>query len=104
MNVYVTNLNQEGIVTSLVNKSNQVQVQIGNAKMMVSLNNIRKSNKSATKISQVTSSYKTNKTRSVSSEINVIGYNIEEAISMADTIILLTKRPATIKKIFNIKK
>lgn len=33
----------------------------------------------------------------------MITHNIEEAISMADTVIVLSKRPATIKKIFNIK-
>ncbi len=33
----------------------------------------------------------------------IITHDIEEAISMADTIIVLSKRPAKIKKIFNIK-
>lgn len=33
----------------------------------------------------------------------MITHNIEEAIAMADTVIVLTKRPSTIKKIFNIK-
>jgi len=33
----------------------------------------------------------------------LITHNIEEAISMADTVIVLSKRPATIKKIFDIK-
>lgn len=84
MNVHIKTLNQDGIVTSLVNKSNQVQVQIGNAKMMVSLNDIIKSKQSVKKTSQATSSYKTNKTRAVSSEINVIGYNVEEAIFVID--------------------
>ena len=33
----------------------------------------------------------------------IITHDIEEAISIADTVIVLTKRPAKIKKIFNIK-
>ena len=33
----------------------------------------------------------------------MITHNIEEAIAMADTVIVLTKRPALIKKVFNIK-
>ncbi len=83
MNVRVINLNQFGIVTSLVNKSNQLQVQIGSAKIMVSLSNIEevnvaKSNKKST------SSYKTNKSKNISTEINVIGYNVEEAIFVVD--------------------
>ena len=32
----------------------------------------------------------------------MITHNIEEAIAMADTVIVLSKRPATIKKVFNI--
>ena len=34
----------------------------------------------------------------------IITHNIEEAIAFADTVIVLSKRPATIKKIFNMKK
>lgn len=32
----------------------------------------------------------------------IITHNIEEAISIADTVIVLSKRPAIVKKIFNI--
>lgn len=32
----------------------------------------------------------------------MITHNIEEAIAMSDTVIVLSKRPAIIKKIFNI--
>jgi len=84
MNVHIKTLNQDGVVASLVNKSNELQVQIGSAKMMVSLNNVTKSNNSVKKSLTNTSSYKTNKTRTVSSEINVIGYNVEEAIFSID--------------------
>ncbi len=84
MNVHITNLNQYGIITSYVNKSNQVQVQIGNAKMMVSLSNIEKSSKISNTNLTSTSSYKTNKTKTATTEINVIGYNVEEATFLID--------------------
>lgn len=85
MPVFIKNLNQNGIVTSLVNKSNEIQVQIGSVKMMVNLSNIAKSNVSnSVKENNITTSYKTNKTRSATSEINVIGYNVEEAIFAID--------------------
>lgn len=86
MPVLVTNLNQNGIITSLVNKSNEVQVQIGSVKMMVNLCNIAKSNINNSTKNEITSnsSYKTNKTRNATTEINVIGYNVEEAIFTID--------------------
>lgn len=86
MPVLITNLNQNGIITSLVNKSNEVQVQIGSVKMMVSLSNISKSNINSSIKNKMTSSssYKTNKTRNATTEINVIGYNVEEAIFTID--------------------
>lgn len=85
MNVYITNLNQYGTVLSSVNKSNQVQVQVGSAKMMINLSNITKTNMSIKNSkSTSTSSYKTNKTKTAITEINVIGYNVEDAIFTID--------------------
>lgn len=85
MPVLVTNLNQSGIITSLVNKSNEIQVQVGSVKMMVNLSNIAKSNISKPiKENNNNTSYKTNKTRNATTEINVIGYNVEEAIFVID--------------------
>lgn len=86
MNVYITNLSQYGTIISNVNKSNQVQVQVGSAKMMIDLANLVKSNVSPTKSSKLTStsSYKTNKAKTAVTEINVIGYNVEDAIFTID--------------------
>lgn len=86
MNVYITNLNQYGTVLSNINKSNQVQVQVGSAKMMIDLANLVKSNVSPTKSGKLTStsSYKTNKAKTAVTEINVIGFNVEEAIFTID--------------------
>lgn len=83
MNVYVTNLNQYGTVLSTVNKSNQVQVQIGNAKMMINLINLVKSNISSTKSNNLTST-SSYKTKTAVTEINVIGFNVEDAIFTID--------------------
>lgn len=41
MNVLVKSLNQIGIVTSLPNKSNQVQVQIGSTKLNLKIDDLR---------------------------------------------------------------
>lgn len=86
MSVFIKNLNQNGVITSLPNKSNEVQVQIGSVKMMVNLSNIAKSNvkNSAKEKNNSTSSYKTDKSRTATTEINVIGYNVEEAIFAID--------------------
>lgn len=87
MNVFVANLNRNGIVIGLPNSSNDVQVQIGSIKTMVNLSNIRKANNAnKTKSTNInsTSSYKTNKSRTATTEINVIGYNVEEAIFTID--------------------
>lgn len=86
MPVLVKNLNQNGVITSLPNKSSEIQVQIGNIKMMVNLSNIVKSNliNSIKEKSNSTSSYKTNKAKTATTEINVIGYNVEEAIFVID--------------------
>ncbi len=109
MPVLVSTLNQHGTIASLVNKSNEVLVQIGSMKMMINLNNLEKCNitdincsnrnnihssttkqhtntTSSTKTNKTTStfSYSTSKTRNATTEINVIGYNIEEAIFVID--------------------
>lgn len=86
MPILIKNLNQNGIITSLPNKSNEIQVQIGSVKMMVNLSNIAKSNvtNSTKEKNNSTSSYKTNKARTATTEINVIGYNVEEAIFTID--------------------
>ena len=74
-------------ITSLSGKSNQIQVQIGNAKMNVKLDSIleivKEINNNFDNISnkKSTSSFKA---KNISSEINVIGQNIEEACFVID--------------------
>ena len=86
MEVFVTTFNQKGIVVSHVSKSNEVQVQIGNMKTNVNIKYLRKINKTESK-KNISSSYSysnISKTKNVKSEINVIGYNVDEAIFVID--------------------
>lgn len=86
MNVIIPTLNQTGIITSLPNKSNQVQLQIGNAKMNFNINNLVKSNKTPiNNLSQIKQKNSTTiKSLNIPSEINVIGLNVDEAIPIVD--------------------
>lgn len=88
MEVFVTNLGQNGVVLSHVSKSNEVQVQVGNLKMNVAIKhlklpNISAKNNSSLAVNNLRNSYHS-KTKTVKSEINVIGLNIEEAIFVVD--------------------
>ena len=94
MNVFVKTLKQPGIVVSNVSKSNEVRVQIGSIKTNVNIKNLEKldnsniSNKTnSTLIKNNSSSYSyanISKTMNAKSEINVIGYNVDEAIFVID--------------------
>ena len=87
MEVYIPTFNKNGIILSHVNKSNEVQVQVGNIKTNININNIEKistSNKT-NETSNTNSGYtKISKTKNIKSEINVIGLNVEEAIFVVD--------------------
>ena len=82
--VFVTTLGQNGIIVSNVSKSNEAQVQVGSMKLSVNLKYLEKIvNKNKTNKS--TSSYSSvSKAKNVSSEINVIGLNVEEAVFVVD--------------------
>ncbi len=89
MSVHIPTLNQNGIVTSLPNKSNLVQLQVGNAKMNFNINNLTYNSESQTSpkpnatIARSKNSF-INKSITVASEINVIGLNVDEAIPIVD--------------------
>ena len=88
MEVFITNLGQNGVVLSHVSKSNEVQVQVGNLKMNVAIKylklpNISVKNNSSLAINNLKNSYHS-KTKTIKSEINVIGLNVEEAIFVVD--------------------
>ncbi len=87
MEVYISAFNKNGIILSHVNKSNEVQVQIGNIKTNININNIEKistSNKTNETSNTNLGYTKISKTKNIKSEINVIGLNVEEAIFVVD--------------------
>ena len=89
LEVFVSNLNNNGVVLSNVSKDNTVQVQIGAMKMSVDikyLQEIKKSssNKSHNKINSDYTKQSSFKAQSVSPEINILGMTVDEAIPIVD--------------------
>ena len=87
LNVYISSLGTNGIILgNTVNKSNEVQVQVGSMKMNVKLSDLRKlsSNITASKSTGKVTAEKSSKTKVISPEINVIGQNVDEAIYVID--------------------
>ena len=86
LDVFIPSLNQNGTILSLPNKDNIVQIQIGNIKTNIKLSKLSKSNSTNEITKQNTSKKATSMLKAVNipSEINVIGYNVEEAISVID--------------------
>ncbi len=80
-------LNLEGVVLSLPNRSNEVKMQVGNAQMNIKLKDlsiVNKPIKTNTKNSKGSVSFSNNKSQSASSEINVIGLTVDEAVPIID--------------------
>ena len=87
LNVYITSLGANGfVIGNSVNKSHEVQVQVGSMKMNIKLSDLRKSlnNTIKTKSTGKFTTDKESKTKSISPEINVIGQNVDEAIYVID--------------------
>ena len=83
--VYITTLGQEGIIISNLSKSNDVQVQIGSMKTSINIKYLEKLTKKTNKRISLTNSYTNiSKSKTVSTEINVIGFNVDEAIPVVD--------------------
>lgn len=83
MTVLVKSLNTKATILSLPNKSSDVWLQIGNAKMTMNVKQLEIAKQDTVKhISQKKSINL--KSKNISSEINVIGQNIEEAIFVID--------------------
>lgn len=86
LKVYITNLNQNGIVISKINKNDEVQVQIGLIKTNINIKYLEpsKSLKNDLTKPDIYTAPKISKTKTASSEINVIGLTIDEAIPLVD--------------------
>ena len=93
--VFVNTLGQNGIVLSKISKSNEVQVQIGLIKTKVNIKYLEKpknlkndltktANYSYSSGTNSTSNSTISKTRTVNSEINVIGLTVDEALPLID--------------------
>ncbi len=85
--VFVTTLNKNGIVISHISRSKEVQVQVGNLKLNVSINNLAKPLFAESKIDNINaiSTFSNlSKAKNVNTEITVIGLNVEEAIGIID--------------------
>ena len=84
MIVFVNSLKQDGTIIALPTKGNTVTVQVGSAKMQVkvdSLSNPREAVTSKVIPQKVGSNIKS---RTATTEINVIGYNVDEATFAID--------------------
>ena len=85
MKVHVKTLNQDGIILSNPNKSNEVQIQIGSMKTNIKVSNLeilknqKTQNNSYSKVSN-----NRLKAKTASTEINVIGQTVDEAIFVVD--------------------
>lgn len=86
LKVYIAHLNQNGIITSKINKNDEVQVQIGLIKTNVNIKYIEpaKNIKNDLTKPDIKSTPKVSKTRTANSEINVIGLTVDEAIPLVD--------------------
>ena len=91
MNVLVNNFNDVATIYSLSGKSDNVQVIIGNAKMNIKVNDIYdiitdtiKNKNNINSNVKNTNINNTLKSKNVSTEINVIGQNIEDACFIID--------------------
>lgn len=84
MEVFVRSLGQNATVISHVSKSNEVQVQIGLIKTSIPISDLEKATNKTNKKTSISHYPSVSKTKSVKSEINVIGYNVEEAVFVVD--------------------
>lgn len=91
LNVYVSNLKTNGVVVSNISKDDTVQVQIGIMKMKIDIKNLRQTSnpKSSVSANNKSADYSyvarsSLKSQSVSSEINLLGLTVDEAIPIVD--------------------
>lgn len=86
--VLVNKLNQQAIIQTLPNKSNEVKVQIGSLTMNVNLEDLSPIDNAKTKSiikSKSSVTFSNNlKSQNVASEINVIGLNVDQALPIVD--------------------
>lgn len=83
--VFIKSLSKNGTIISYPSKSNEVQVQVGILKMNIAISDLEKISKTSSNFKPLQSTYSNiTKTRNISSEINVIGMNVEDANFVID--------------------
>ena len=82
--VLVTNLNQTGTVLGDPQKSKKVQVQIGPARLNIDIKNLSYISSQSSLPNNINMKTTLKKDKHFSTEINVIGHNLEEAIFLVD--------------------
>lgn len=85
MNVFINTLGQEGIIISKPNRNNTVTVQVGNAKMQVNIKNLSPAKPAKPNKIIINSKIDSNlKSKTATTEINVLGYTVDEATFVID--------------------
>ena len=84
MNVFVSNLNCDGIVLSNISKTDTVQVQVGSMKMNINIKYLQEPKKKEISKEYDYTKQSSFKSQSISSEINILGLTVDEAIPIVD--------------------
>lgn len=82
--VFLLNLNQTGIITDIKEKNKQIQVQVGSVKTYVPISSAKLVSSNKCNHSNISHTSTKIQSKPISSEINVIGMNVEEAIFVID--------------------
>ena len=82
--VFVNSLNQNGILLSTPSKSKKVQVQVGLTKLNVNFSDLSSALQNTNKKISTSTKINLKQNKVFSTEINVIGFNVEEAIFVID--------------------
>ena len=84
MMVFVETLKQDGTIIAIPNKGNNVTIQIGSAKMQVNTKMLSNARTQATPKSTPPKANANLKSKTATTQINVIGYNVDEATFAID--------------------
>ena len=84
LNVFVSNLNSDGVVLSNISKDDTVQVQIGAMKMNINIKYVQEAKHSSNNQDYTYTRRSSLKSQSVSPEINLLGLTVDEAIPIVD--------------------
>lgn len=86
LNVFISNLNSDGVVLSNISKDDTVQVQIGAMKMNIDIKYLQEQKHSSSSDKKDYAYIKRSslKSQSVSPEINLLGLTVDEAIPIVD--------------------